>query len=107
MSASQYDRQALPDSPAALIELMNEAAAKLTEVSFASMSSDEILAAAEINEQMRARVEAATTSLIIEVNDQFAFHGAGFQTVQKYMATGLRFGRSRGERAHEAHVRDR
>ena len=92
MSGSTHDGQPLPDSPAALIELMNEAAAKLTEVAFASMSSEEILAAAETNEQMRARVEAATTSLMIEVNDQFAFHGAGFQTVQKYMATGLRLG---------------
>ncbi|MGO3325529.1 DUF222 domain-containing protein [Gordonia sp. (in: high G+C Gram-positive bacteria)] len=92
MSGSTYEGPTLPDSPAALIELMNEASAKLTEVSFASMSSDEILSAAEMNEQMRARVEAATTDLMIELSDQFAFHGAGFQTVQKYMATGLRLG---------------
>ena len=83
---------ALPDSPAELVKHIDAAVAKLAGTSFASLSGEDLLAVAEVNEQTRARTEAATTSLMIEINKQFAFHAAGFQTVQKYMTTGLRLG---------------
>jgi len=92
MSELVYDGPALPDSPAALLALMEAAVAKLNDTKFAALAGDDLLAAAETNERIRSRQEAATTSLMIEVNDQYAFHARGFQNVQKYMTTGLRLG---------------
>ncbi|MFC3241137.1 hypothetical protein ACFOJ6_00690 [Gordonia humi] len=92
MTEPAHDGPALPDSPAELIALGEAVAAKLNEVSFASLAGDDLLAAAEADERTRSRREAATTSLMIEINDQYAFHTRGFQNIQKYMTTGLRVG---------------
>lgn len=91
MSGSVFDGT-LPESPTALVELMNAAAAKLTEASFASVSADELLTVAQANEQMRARTEAVTTDLMLELSDRFAFQALGYMTVQKYLTNGLRLG---------------
>ncbi|MGO3328424.1 DUF222 domain-containing protein, partial [Gordonia sp. (in: high G+C Gram-positive bacteria)] len=91
MNGSSY-RVVLPESPADLIALADAAVAKLNEVSFAALSGAELLAAAETNERMRARTEAVTTSLMIELSDQFAFQAHGYMTVQKYLMNGLRLG---------------
>lgn len=45
--------EGLPDSPAALFALADAVAAKLTEVSFSSLSGEALLVAAETNEQTR------------------------------------------------------
>ena len=92
MNGSSSDGVALPESPADLIALADAAVAKLNEVSFAALSGADLLAAAETNERMRARTEAATTSLMIELSDQFAFQAQGYMTVQKYLTNGLRLG---------------
>ena len=84
--------EVLPESPAALFALADAVAAKLAEVSFSSLSGEELLVAAETNEQTRSRNEAATTSLIIALSDRFAFQAKGYQTVQKYLCNGLRLG---------------
>ncbi|WOC12442.1 HNH endonuclease signature motif containing protein [Gordonia sp. MP11Mi] len=91
MNESAFDG-VLPESPVALLGLMNAAAAKLNDVSFASASAEDLLTAAETNEQMRARTEAATTGLMIELSDRFAFQAQGYMTVQKYLTNGLRLG---------------
>ncbi|MCF8609297.1 HNH endonuclease [Gordonia sp. HY285] len=91
MSESISD-DVLPESPVALLKLMNAAAAKLNDVSFTSAAAGDLLVAAETNEQMRARVEAATTGLMIELSDRFAFQAQGYMTVQKYLTNGLRLG---------------
>ncbi|GAA4662974.1 HNH endonuclease signature motif containing protein [Gordonia humi] len=92
MTEPAHDGPALPDSPAALLALAEAAFAKLNDTKFAALTGEDLLAAAETNERIRNRHEAATTSLMIEINDQYAFHTRGFQNVQKYMTTGLRVG---------------
>ncbi|KJR07365.1 HNH endonuclease signature motif containing protein [Gordonia sihwensis] len=82
----------LPDDPAALIALIEQATIKLAAGGFAAAGEAELLETAQARERVRRRFDGVDAALLVEVSDRGAYRRDGYLSLHQYLSSGLRLG---------------
>lgn len=83
---------ALPDSPAALWQIIDAAAAKLAGADLPAVPAAQVAAMVETSERTRRRMDGLSANLYLEASDRSVYRMAGYLDMRTYLALGHRLG---------------